>query len=80
MSIIYRNRDYMFTLFELDGQAYLTVVAGGVAQYEITIKIPSEDLEVFQKDENKLIALAKDVATRTTAYEDRLIKPSIDPV
>lgn len=80
MSIIYRNRDYMFTLFELDGQAYLTVVAGGVAQYEITIKIPSEDLEVFQKDENKLIALAKDVATRTTAYEDRLVKPSIDPV
>lgn len=80
MNIIYRNRDYMFTLFELEGQAYLTVVAGGVAQYEITITVPREDLDVFQKDENKLIALAKDVATRTAAYEDRLVRPSIDPV
>lgn len=80
MSILYRNRDYMFTLFEKESQVYLTVVSGGVAQYEVTITVPPEDVDIYLKDENKLIALAKDVATRTNAYEERIVRPSIDPV
>jgi len=80
MTILSRNRDSMATLFERDGQAYLTVVAGGVGQYEITLKIQRDDLEILLKDENKLIAFAKDVATRTAAYEDRLVNPPIDPI
>jgi hypothetical protein len=69
----------MFTVFS-QGDVYLmTVVAGGVAQYEITITVPAEDVESFRRDENKAIALAKDVATRTSAYEDRMIRPAVDP-
>lgn len=80
MSILCRNRDYLFTLFERESRAYLTVVAGGVAQYEITITVPPENVDIYLKDENKLIALAKDVASRTNAYEERIVRPSIDPV
>lgn len=79
MAILIRNRDYMFTVFSVGEEYFLTVVAGGVAQYEITVRVAPADVEAFRSDENKAIALAKDVATRTDAYEDRLVRPSIDP-
>jgi hypothetical protein len=33
----------------------------------------------YRQDEDKLIALARDVATRTAAYAHRRMTPSIDP-
>lgn len=77
--ILWRNRDHMATLFERDGQAYLTVTVGGVGQYEITITVPAEDLAFYRDDPDTLIALARDVATRTSAYAHRQVHPSIDP-
>lgn len=79
MTILARNRDHMVTLFERDGQAYLTVVAGGVGLYEVTITVPPEDVPFYRQDEDKLIALARDVATRTAAYAHRRTDPAIDP-
>ena len=79
MTIIMRNRDFMFTVFEKGGEFYMTAVAGGVAMYDITLHLPREDVAQFQVDENKAIALAKDLVTRTSAYESRLVQPAIDP-
>ena len=79
MSIIMRNRPFMFTVFSHGSENLMTVTAGGVAQYEITVRVSEDDVRQFQLDENKAIALAKDVATRTSAYSDRLVTPSVDP-
>ena len=79
MSIIMKNRDYMFTVFDKDGGYYLTAVAGGVAMYDVTIALTQHEIEQFQADENKAIALARDLITRTPAYEDRLVRPAIRP-
>lgn len=78
MTIITRNRDFMFTTFSKDGIYYMTVVAGSVAQYDVTVTLSEEEIHGFEDDSNKLIALAKDVANRTSAYSDRLVTPSID--
>ncbi|EPE62608.1 MULTISPECIES: hypothetical protein [Sphingomonas] len=80
MTILARNRDHIATLFERDGQAYLTVVVGGVGLYEFTITVPSEDVALYLRDEDALIALARDVATRTAAYVHHRTDSAIDPV
>ena len=79
MAIVMRNRDFMFTVFSRGDEYLMTVTAGGVAQYEISVRVPEGDVRQFQADENKAIALAKDVATRTAAYQDRIVTPSVDP-
>lgn len=79
MTILARNRDHMATLFERDGQAYLTVVVGGVGLYEVTITVPSEDVALYLRDEDALITLARDGATRTVAYAHRRTDFPIDP-
>lgn len=79
MTILLRNRDYMFTVFEIDGEHYLTAVTGGVAQYDITLRLTKEEAASFADDENKAIATATDFVTRTHAYEARMVTPSIDP-
>ena len=80
MTILAPNREAMATLFERDGQAYLTVVAGGVGLYEVTIIVPADDVASYLKDEDALIALARDVATRIAAYAHRRTDFPIDPV
>ena len=79
MAIVMRNRAFMFTVFQRADGFYMTVTAGGVAQYDITIRLDEDAVRRFETNENEAIALAKDVATRTAAYQDRLISPSIDP-
>jgi hypothetical protein len=79
MTILIRNRPFMFSVFDRDGEFYLTAVAGGVALYDLTIKLTKEEVLAFQQDENKAIATAKDLITRTDAYQDRLVTPAIDP-
>lgn len=79
MTILSRNRAYMFTVFTRGDEYLMTVVAGGVAMYEITIRLSEKDVRYFAEDENRAIALAKGVATRTDAYRDRLVMPAVDP-
>ena len=79
MTILVRNRDYMFTIFEKDGEIFMTAVAGGVGMYDVTIRLLESDVRQFQADENKAIALARDLVTRTYAYKDRQVIPAIDP-
>lgn len=79
MSIIIKNSAFMFTMFDRDGEYFMTAVAGGVGQYDLTIRVPKEDVEQFKLDENKPIALARNLITRTSAYEDRLMRPFVDP-
>lgn len=77
--ILLRNVNYMFTVFTKDDRYYMTVVVGGVGMYDLTVQVTQQEVEDFRRDPNKAIVLAKDVATRTAAYADRLIDPSIDP-
>ena len=80
MTILMSSNRYMFDVFEVNGHHYMTVTTGGVAQYDITINLTKAEVDSFAEDENKAIALSIDVVTRTAAYEDRLVRPSIDPV
>ncbi|KQM63567.1 MULTISPECIES: hypothetical protein [unclassified Sphingomonas] len=69
----------MFTLFRQDGRDLMTVVAGGVGMYEITIRLSAQEVAALCADETRAIALARDVVTRTAAYADRRVSPAIDP-
>ena len=80
MTILLSSNRYMFDVFELNGQHYMTVTTGGVAQYDITITLTQAEVDSFADDENKAIALSIDVVTRTPAYAARQVTPSIDPV
>lgn len=77
--ILYRNADWMFTLFRHDGRDLVTVVAGGVGMYEITVRLSAQEMAVLCVDEASAIALARDVATRTAAYADRRVSPPVYP-
>lgn len=79
MTILYKNNPHMFTVFEIEGENYLTATTGGVGQYEITMRLTKEEVASFLEDENKAIAISRDFVTRTAAYESRLVRPSIDP-
>ena len=70
MSIIMRNKPHMFTIFSRDNDHFMTAVAGGIARYDLTIKLSQADVSYLAADENKAIALARDLITRTGAYTE----------
>lgn len=80
MTILSSDDRRMFTVFTMDEHVYMNVAVGGVAQYEVTVRLSEAELAVFGQDPNLAIALATHVATRTSAYENRIVRPSIDPV
>ena len=67
------------SVFDQDGRYYMTAVAGGVAQYDLTITLSAAEVTAFQADETKAIATCRDLITRTQAFEHRLVTPAIDP-
>ena len=73
------NREFMFSVFSLNDVDYMTVTTGGVAQYDITVKLDAGDVDLFLKDNNRAIAMSTDIITRTSAYSDRIVHPPIDP-
>ena len=77
--MIMKNCDHMFTIFDKDGNWYLTAVAGGVAMYEVTLSLTRDDVDRLQADEAKAIALARDLVLRSPAYEGRLVRPALRP-
>ena len=77
--VLYRNADWIFTLFQHDGHDLMTVVAGGVGLYGVTIRLSAQEMAAVCADEARAIALARDVATRTAAYADHRVSPPIDP-
>lgn len=77
--ILYRNADWMFTLFRQGERDLMTVVAGGVGLYDVTIRLSEEEMTALCADPAHAIALARDVATRTAAYADRRVSPPVDP-
>ena len=79
MAIIISNSPWMFTVFSRGDHYQMTVVAGGVAMYNLTVRLSREEVEQFKSDENKAIAMARDVLTRTPAYKPRVVWPSVDP-
>lgn len=79
ITVLVENKQYMFTVFERHEYFYMTVVAGGSAMYNVTITLSPEEAMSFQGDENKAIATAMDLITRTSAYEARLVTPPLDP-
>lgn len=79
MSVLISNSRYMFVVFDRDDQYYMTVTVGGVAQYDVTVRLSSTDIIAFQENLNLTIAMSIDVATRMSAYEERIVRPSIDP-
>jgi len=80
MTIWITNAPHMFQVFDAEQQFYMTITVGGVAQYDVTVTLSPEEFATFRKDENLAIALAADVATRMSAYEARMVKPSINPM
>ena len=79
METIISSKPYFFDVFKLDNTYYMSVLTGGVGQYFVTIRLTSEEVKDFRDDENKAIATSRDVISRTYAYADRLVEPSIDP-
>ena len=79
MTILLSSDRHMFDVFALDGVHYLTVTTGGVGQYDVTIRLTEREVDSFRLDENKAIAMAIDVATRTSAYAGRIVHPPLDP-
>lgn len=79
MAILISNARHMFQVFSARSKYYMNVTVGGVALYDVTVTLTSEEVELFRKDDNLAIALAADIATRTSAYEGRLVHPAIVP-
>jgi HSP20 family molecular chaperone IbpA len=79
MTILMSSNRYMFDVFRHGDEYYMTATTGGVAQYDITIRLTKAEADSFLDDENKAIALSIDLVTRTSAYEGRIVRPSIDP-
>ena len=52
VSVILKDRDHMFTVFDKDGRLYVTAVAGGVATYDVAITLTREDIDLFLRGEN----------------------------
>lgn len=80
MRSLIRNDDYFFEVFDKDGIYYMSVLTGGFAQYWITIKLDKGEVDDFLQDKNKAIATSLDVIQRTSAYRERIIEPSIEPI
>jgi hypothetical protein len=79
VNILLKNRDKMFSVFELEGQYYMTAIAGGVAQYGITIWLSEEDARTIVADKVRSEDLAFRLTASPESFEDRRIRPSINP-
>lgn len=73
-SVLLQHDARMFVLFrDREGRHLLTVAAGGVAMTDVTIAL------TVQEAGDLAVALARQVATRTSVFEERRIRPAIWP-
>ena len=79
MSIILANRQYGFVVFQLDEVLFLTVLAEGSLDHDITITLTEHEVQTFRADRNKAIATASDVTGRSWAYQARRVEPPVRP-
>lgn len=76
-TILLQNNPHMFVLFVDDRNRHLlTVTTGGVAMTEVTIELTAEEARDLAGDEAKAIALARQVATKTSVFEERRVRPA----
>ncbi|PZU79341.1 MAG: hypothetical protein DI530_08865 [Sphingomonas sp.] len=79
-SVLLRHDARMFVLFhDREGRHLLTVAAGGVVMTDVTIELTVQEAGDLAGDEAKAVTLARQVATRTSVFEERRIRPAIWP-
>lgn len=79
MTILLSDRHYSFAVFAVDGACFLTVMAKGSLDHDLTMRLTDHEAQTFREDRNKAIATASDLIGRTAAYRDRLVDPPIVP-
>lgn len=79
MAVIIRDRHYSFAVFSRRDVYFLTVLAKGSLDHDITMRLTEHEVQTFKDDRNKAIATASDLVGRTAAYRDRLVDPPITP-
>lgn len=79
MTILITDADRTYAVFDRDGRWYMTVTVGGVAMYDVTVRLEDDEVALMRRDRNWATALAADIATRTSACVTRSVTPSIDP-
>lgn len=73
---VYKSPNY-YSVCESDRTQHLviSVVAGGVAMYEVVVELLPEEEERF-KSEGQLDSLARDICHRESFYKARIVHPS----
>lgn len=78
--ILLKNDPNMFVLFEDEsGRALMTVTVGGVAMSDVTVQLTGDEARELAADEDKAVELARQIATRTSVFEERRLRPAVLP-
>ncbi len=76
-TILLQNNPHMFVLFVDDRDRHLlTVTTGGVAMAGATIEVTAAEARDLAGNKAKAIELARRVATKTSVFEERRVRPA----
>ena len=79
-TILLQNDPHLFVLFVDDrGRHLLTVTTGGVAMAGAAIEMTAAEARDLAGDEATAIELARRVATKTSVFEERRVRPAVLP-
>lgn len=68
------QKPWAYTLYERDGVKILSVVCGGVAVYEVNVRLTPDEAARVEGNDAELDALAESIRSNHAAYKDRQVK------
>lgn len=75
MKIVLEESSSFFTLYEQDGEYYLSVVCGRAAVFTVDIQLSEHEVDRFQKEGAEYVErLANSVMASPEQFENRLVE------